>query len=46
MRQRQAGTSSIGGLRPLSYMSKVSLALTLNTLKEKPPPTVERRREK
>ena len=28
MRQRQAGASSIGGLKPLYYMSKVSLALT------------------
>ena len=45
MRPRQGGVSSIGGLRPLSYMSKVSLALTLNALKEKPFPTAERRRE-
>jgi glycosyltransferase involved in cell wall biosynthesis len=44
MRQRQAGTSSIGGLKPLTYMSKVSLALTLNILKEKPPIGNERRR--
>jgi len=46
MRARQGGVSSIGGLRPLSYMSKVSLALTLNALKEKPFPTAERRRDK
>jgi hypothetical protein len=45
MRARQGGVSSIGGLRPLSYMGKVSLALTLNALKEKPFPTPERRRE-
>jgi glycosyltransferase involved in cell wall biosynthesis len=45
MRARQGGVSSIGGLRPLSYMGKVSLALTLNALKEKPFPTAERRRE-
>jgi len=45
MRARQGGVSSIGGLRPLSYMSKVSLALTLNAFKEKPFPTAERRRE-
>lgn len=44
MRRRQAGSSSIGGLRPLTYMSKVSLALTLNILKEKPPIGSERRR--
>ena len=46
MRPRRGGVSSIGGLRPLSYMSKVSLALTLNALKEKPFPTAERRRER
>jgi len=46
MRARQGGVSSIGGLRPLSYMGKVSLALTLNALKEKPFPTAERRRDK
>jgi len=45
MRARQGGVSSIGGLRPLSYMSKVSLALTLNALKEKPFPPAERRRD-
>ncbi len=45
MRARQGGVSSIGGLRPLSYMGKVSLALTLNALKEKPFPTAERRRD-
>ncbi len=45
MRPRRGGVSSIGGLRPLSYMSKVSLALTLNALKEKPFPKAERRRE-
>jgi glycosyltransferase involved in cell wall biosynthesis len=45
MRPRQGGVSSIGGLRPLSYMSKVSLALTLNALKERPFPSSERRRE-
>jgi glycosyltransferase involved in cell wall biosynthesis len=44
MRQRKAGASSIGGLKPLTYMSKVSLALTLNLLKEKPPVGNERRR--
>ena len=44
MRQRQGGVSSIGGLRPLYYMGKVSLALTLNALKEKPLPSAERRR--
>jgi glycosyltransferase involved in cell wall biosynthesis len=46
MRQRQAGSSSIGGLKPLYYMAKVSLALILNTLKEKPRPLVEGRGEK
>lgn len=45
MRPRQGGVSSIGGLRPLSYMSKVSLALTLNALKERPFPNPERRRD-
>jgi glycosyltransferase involved in cell wall biosynthesis len=45
MRARQGGVSSIGGLRPLSYMGKVSLAITLNALKEKPFPTAERRRD-
>lgn len=46
MRARQGGVSSIGGLRPLTYMGKVSLALTLNALKEKPFPTAERRRDR
>jgi hypothetical protein len=45
MRARQGGVSSIGGLQPLSYMSKVSLALTLNALKKKPFPSAERRRD-
>jgi len=45
MRQRQAGSSSIGGLRPLYYMVKVSLALILNTFKEKPRPVDEGRGE-
>ena len=46
MRQRQAGSSSIGGLKPLYYMVKVSLALILNTFKERPRPLVEGRGEK
>jgi glycosyltransferase involved in cell wall biosynthesis len=46
MRQRRAGASSIGGLKPLYYMVKVSLALILNTFKEKPRPLVEGRGEK
>jgi glycosyltransferase involved in cell wall biosynthesis len=46
MRQRQAGASSIGGLKPLYYMLKVSLALILNTFKEKPPSVPERRGER
>ena len=36
MRQRQAGSSSIGGFQPLYYMIKVSLALITNALKEQP----------
>jgi glycosyltransferase involved in cell wall biosynthesis len=46
MRRRQAGSSSIEGLKPLYYMVKVSLALVLNTFKEKPRPVVEGRGEK
>ena len=46
MRQRQAGVSSIGGLNPLYYMVKVSLALILNAFKEKPPSVAERRGER
>ncbi len=45
MRPRRGGVSSIGGLRPLSYMTKVSLALSMNALKERPFPTSERRRD-
>jgi len=45
MRRRQGGVSSIGGLRPLTYMGKVSLALTLNAIKERPFPSSERRRD-
>jgi hypothetical protein len=36
MRPRQGGASSIGGLKPLYYMVKVTLALTLNVFKERP----------
>lgn len=36
MRPRQGGASSIGGLKPLYYMVKVTLALMLNVFKERP----------
>lgn len=36
MRPRQGGASSIGGLKPLYYMLKVTLALVLNVFKERP----------
>lgn len=36
MRPRQGGASSIGGVKPLYYMLKVTLALMLNVFKEKP----------
>lgn len=38
MRERQGGRSSIRGLRPLYYMTKVSLALVVDLLKEGPQP--------
>lgn len=43
MRERRAGSSSIGGLQPLYYMTKVSVALIMNALKEQPGNAAERR---
>jgi hypothetical protein len=36
MRDRQAGRSSIRGVRPLYYMIKVTVALVLSLIKEGP----------
>jgi hypothetical protein len=44
MRERRAGSSSIGGLQPLYYMAKVSFALIMNAFKEQPGLVRERRK--